>query len=61
MFKYLNSNNILTLLVCGIPAALVAGAAVLEFFIALSCLVFFILILKKKDLTIIKIFFFLFF
>jgi O-antigen ligase len=61
MFKYLNSNNILTLLVCGIPAALVAGAAVLEFFIVLSCLVFFYLNCKKKGLNYYKNFFFLIF
>lgn len=59
MLKYFKSDNLLILFVCAIPAALVAGAAVLEIFILLSCLVFFYLNFKKKGLDYYKNFFFI--
>ena len=58
MLKYYKSHNVLICLVCGIPIALVVGAAVLEIFIFLSCLVFFYLNFKKKGLDYYKNFFF---
>jgi O-antigen ligase len=62
MLKYFKSNHILTLLVSAIPITLVAGAAVLETFIFLSCLVFFYLNFKKEGLNYYKnIFFKIFF
>ena len=61
MLKYFKSNNALILSVCAIPIALVIGAAVLEFFIFSSCLVFFYLNFKKKGLDYYKNSFFIFF
>ena len=61
MLKYFKSNNLLILFACAIPIALVAGAAVLEFFIFLSCLVFFYHNFKKKGLDYYKNFFFIMF
>lgn len=65
MPKYLKLHYILSLLVCAIPAALVAGAAVLECFVFLSCLFFFYLNWKKIGLNyyrnIFVLFFFLFY
>jgi O-antigen ligase len=59
MLKYFKSYNLLILSVCAIPMALVVGAAVLEIFIFLSCLVFFYLNFKKKGLDYYKNFFFI--
>lgn len=59
--KYPITHNILCLLVCGIPPALVAGAAILELFIILSCLFFFFLNYKKIGLDYYKKKFFLYF
>ena len=59
--KYPITHNILCLLVCGIPPALVAGAAILEFFIILSCLFFFFLNYNKIGRDYYKKKFFLYF
>ena len=51
MIKYKNSQFILSLFVCALPLALVVGAAVMEFFIILSCFTFFFLNYKKIGLN----------
>jgi len=58
---YPKIHKALTLFICFIPAALIAGAAVVEFFIILICFTFLFLNFKKKGLeyyqiTIIKFF-----
>lgn len=44
---YSKTHKALSLFICFIPAALVAGAAVMEFFIALTCFTFIFLNFKK--------------
>ena len=61
MLTNLKLYNILSFSVCAIPAALVAGAAVLEFFIFFSIIFFFYINYKKKGLNYYKNFFFIFF
>jgi O-antigen ligase len=62
---YSKINFVLAFFVCLIPAALVAGAAVMEFFVVLICLTFFLLNTKKIGIEYyykkISIFFFLFY
>jgi O-antigen ligase len=47
---YSKTHKALSLFICFIPAALVAGAAVMEFFIALTCFTFIFLNFKKIGL-----------
>ena len=47
MILYSKTHKALSLFICFIPAALVAGAAVMEFFIALTCFTFLFLNFKK--------------
>ena len=47
---YLKTHKALSLFICFIPASLVAGAAVMEFFIALTCLTFLFLNIKNIGL-----------
>ena len=58
---YQKTHYILSLFICLIPLSMVAGAAVMEFFIVLSCLVFFFLNYKKQGLDYYKKFFFIIF
>ena len=58
---YQKTHYILSLFICLIPLSMVAGAAVMEFFIVLSCLVFFLLNYKKQGLDYYKKFFFVIF
>ncbi len=51
MILYSKTHKALSLFISFIPAALVAGAAVMEFFIVLACFVFFFLNFKKKGLN----------
>jgi O-antigen ligase len=51
MQKYIRVNFILSLLTCAIPISLVVGAAVLEFCIFISCLLFFYINWKKLGLN----------
>ena len=48
MIKYRKIHFFLSLFVSLIPLALVAGAAVMEFFIILSCFTFFFFKLQKN-------------
>jgi O-antigen ligase len=61
MLNRLNIHCILSFFICAIVPGLVAGAAVMEFFIFLSCLTFFILNWKKSVLDYNKKKFFIFF
>lgn len=61
MIKYQKIHFFLSLFVSLIPLALVAGAAVMEFFIILSCFTFFFLNYKKIGLDYYKKFFFIIF
>ena len=58
---YQKTHYILSLFICLIPLSMVAGAAVMEFFIILSCLTFFFLNYKKQGLDYYKNFFFIIF
>ena len=58
---YQKTHYILSLFICLIPLSMVAGAAVMEFFIVLSCLIFFFLNYKKQGLDYYKNFFFIIF
>ena len=58
---YQKTHYILSLFICLIPLSMVAGAAVMEFFIVLSCLTFFFLNYKKQGLDYYKNFFFIIF
>jgi O-antigen ligase len=51
MILYTKTHKALSFFVCFIPAALVAGAAVMEFFIALTCFTFLFLNFKKIGLN----------
>jgi O-antigen ligase len=51
MILYSKTHKALSLFISFIPAALVAGAAVMEFFIILACFVFFFLNFKKIGLN----------
>jgi hypothetical protein len=51
MTLYSKTHKALSLFICLIPAALVAGAAVMEFFIALTCFTFLFLNFKKIGLN----------
>lgn len=61
MIKYQKTHFLLSLFVSLIPLALVAGAAVMELFIILSCFIFFFLNYKKIGLDYYKKFFFIIF
>ena len=50
MILYPKTHKALSLFICCIPGALVAGAAVMEFFIALTCFTFLFLNFKKIGL-----------
>ena len=47
---YTKTHKALSLFICFIPASLVAGAAVMEFFIALTCFAFLFLNIKNIGL-----------
>lgn len=58
---YQKTHYILSLFICLIPLSMVVGAAVMEFFIILSCLIFFFLNYKKQGLDYYKKIFFIIF
>jgi|TARA_B110000037_G_C17056585_1_gene480042 O-antigen ligase len=61
MPKYQKTHYVLSLFVCLIPLALVAGAAVMEFFIISSCFTFFFLNSRKIGLDYYKKIYFIIF
>ena len=61
MIQYQKTHYILSLFICLIPISLVAGAAVMELFIILSCFTFFFLNYKKIGLDYYKNNFFIIF
>ena len=59
--KYPKIHYILSIFICGIPPALVAGAAIVELFVILSCLLFFFLNFNKLGTEYYKKYFFIIF